>query len=211
MAVHITGPAHCDRPLQGLQLAPPRTAMVCRQASPGNFSRFVRLKRRPFDQNGGHDFSFTVGVATSSAFRLWRLRARPGGAMVRAVTKLNALPIAAASSSGWPVQQRPRLRWAAKPRAGWGPRQPSGHGAVEAGQQAWRLYRHRHYASIILTAAHCVAGNRQVAVAYKEGGSHVLQRVAARAVNPASRPRRASRSIWRWCVWTARCPPGSGR
>lgn len=42
---------------------------------------------------------------------------------------------------------------------------------------------------IILTAAHCVAGNRQVAVAYKEGGSHVLQRVAARAVNPGFSPK----------------------
>jgi len=42
---------------------------------------------------------------------------------------------------------------------------------------------------IILTAAHCVAGNRQVAVAYKEDGSHVLQRVMARAVNPGFSPK----------------------
>lgn len=38
--------------------------------------------------------------------------------------------------------------------------------------------------NIILTAAHCVAGNKQVAIAYAEGGSHVLQRVAAKAINP---------------------------
>ena len=37
---------------------------------------------------------------------------------------------------------------------------------------------------IILTAAHCVAGNKQVAIAYAEDGSHVLQKVAAKAVNP---------------------------
>jgi secreted trypsin-like serine protease len=37
---------------------------------------------------------------------------------------------------------------------------------------------------IVLTAAHCVAGNRQVAVAYAENGSHVLQRVHAKAINP---------------------------
>lgn len=41
---------------------------------------------------------------------------------------------------------------------------------------------------IILTAAHCVAGNKQVAVAYAEDGSHVLQRVAAKAVNPGFSP-----------------------
>lgn len=38
--------------------------------------------------------------------------------------------------------------------------------------------------NIILTAAHCVVGNKQVAIAYAEDGSHVLQRVAAKAINP---------------------------
>lgn len=38
--------------------------------------------------------------------------------------------------------------------------------------------------NIILTAAHCVAGNKQVVVAYAEDGSHVLQRIAAKAINP---------------------------
>ncbi len=38
--------------------------------------------------------------------------------------------------------------------------------------------------NVILTAAHCVAGNKQVAVAYPEDGSHVLQRIAAKAINP---------------------------
>lgn len=37
---------------------------------------------------------------------------------------------------------------------------------------------------VVLTAAHCVSGNRQVAVAYAENGSHVLQRVRAKAINP---------------------------
>jgi hypothetical protein len=41
---------------------------------------------------------------------------------------------------------------------------------------------------IILTAAHCVAGSKQVAIAYAEDGSHVLQRVAAKAVNPGFSP-----------------------
>jgi secreted trypsin-like serine protease len=41
---------------------------------------------------------------------------------------------------------------------------------------------------IILTAAHCVTGNKQVVVAYAENGSHVLQRVAAKAVNPGFSP-----------------------
>lgn len=43
--------------------------------------------------------------------------------------------------------------------------------------------------NIILTAAHCVAGNKQVAVAYAENGSHVLQRVAAKAINPGYSPK----------------------
>jgi S1-C subfamily serine protease len=43
--------------------------------------------------------------------------------------------------------------------------------------------------NIILTAAHCVAGNKQVAIAYPEDGSHVLQRVAAKAINPGYSPR----------------------
>jgi|GEM_PF-865576 len=38
--------------------------------------------------------------------------------------------------------------------------------------------------SIILTAAHCVAGKRDVVIAYAENGSHVLQRVKARAIHP---------------------------
>ena len=38
--------------------------------------------------------------------------------------------------------------------------------------------------NIILTAAHCVAGNKQIVVAYAENGSHVLQRIAAKAINP---------------------------
>jgi secreted trypsin-like serine protease len=37
---------------------------------------------------------------------------------------------------------------------------------------------------IILTAAHCVAQAKQVIIAYEEHGSHVVQRVAAKAVNP---------------------------
>ena len=37
---------------------------------------------------------------------------------------------------------------------------------------------------IILTAAHCVAQAKQVIIAYEERGSHVVQRVAAKAVNP---------------------------
>ncbi len=41
---------------------------------------------------------------------------------------------------------------------------------------------------IILTAAHCVAGNKQVVIAYPEDGSHVLQRVAAKAINPGFSP-----------------------
>lgn len=38
--------------------------------------------------------------------------------------------------------------------------------------------------TIILTAAHCVAGKKSVAIAYGEEGSHVLQRVNARALHP---------------------------
>ncbi|CAN1509443.1 Serine proteases, trypsin domain containing protein [Rhabdaerophilaceae bacterium] len=38
--------------------------------------------------------------------------------------------------------------------------------------------------NVVLTAAHCVAGNKQVVVAYPESGSHVLQRVSARAIHP---------------------------
>lgn len=37
---------------------------------------------------------------------------------------------------------------------------------------------------VILTAAHCVAGKKQVVVAYAENGSHVLQRVISRAIHP---------------------------
>lgn len=37
---------------------------------------------------------------------------------------------------------------------------------------------------IILTAAHCVAGNKMLAIAYPEGDSHILQRVADKAVHP---------------------------
>lgn len=37
---------------------------------------------------------------------------------------------------------------------------------------------------IILTAAHCVAGNKMLAVAYPEGETHILQRVADKAINP---------------------------
>lgn len=37
---------------------------------------------------------------------------------------------------------------------------------------------------IILTAAHCVAGNRMLAIAYPEGETHILQRVADKAINP---------------------------
>lgn len=42
---------------------------------------------------------------------------------------------------------------------------------------------------VILTAAHCVAGNKQIAIAYPEDGSHVLQRVAAKAISPDFSPR----------------------
>lgn len=42
--------------------------------------------------------------------------------------------------------------------------------------------------NVIMTAAHCVAGNKQVAVAYPEDGSHVLQRIAAKAINPGFSP-----------------------
>lgn len=38
--------------------------------------------------------------------------------------------------------------------------------------------------NIVLTAAHCVSGKKQVVVAYAENGSHVLQRVVARALHP---------------------------
>lgn len=37
---------------------------------------------------------------------------------------------------------------------------------------------------IVVTAAHCVAGNRQIVIAYAEDGSHVLQRILAKALNP---------------------------
>lgn len=37
---------------------------------------------------------------------------------------------------------------------------------------------------VILTAAHCVAGNKMLAVAYPEGESHVLQRIRDKAINP---------------------------
>lgn len=37
---------------------------------------------------------------------------------------------------------------------------------------------------IILTAAHCVVGNKDLAIAYAEDGSHTLQRVTAKAVHP---------------------------
>lgn len=43
--------------------------------------------------------------------------------------------------------------------------------------------------NVILTAAHCVSGNKQVAVAYAESGSHVLQHVQAKAINPGFSPR----------------------
>lgn len=42
--------------------------------------------------------------------------------------------------------------------------------------------------TVIMTAAHCVAGNKQVAIAYAEDGSHVLQRIAAKAINPGFSP-----------------------
>jgi hypothetical protein len=42
---------------------------------------------------------------------------------------------------------------------------------------------------IVLTAAHCVAGNKQVAIAYPEDGSHVLQRASAKAINPGYSPK----------------------
>lgn len=38
--------------------------------------------------------------------------------------------------------------------------------------------------NVVLTAAHCVSGKKQVVVAYAENGSHVLQRVVARAMHP---------------------------
>lgn len=38
--------------------------------------------------------------------------------------------------------------------------------------------------NVVLTAAHCVSGKKQVVVAYAESGSHVLQRVVARAIHP---------------------------
>jgi hypothetical protein len=41
---------------------------------------------------------------------------------------------------------------------------------------------------IILTAAHCVAGNKRIAIAYPEDGSHVLQQVAAKAIHPDFAP-----------------------
>lgn len=42
---------------------------------------------------------------------------------------------------------------------------------------------------VVLTAAHCVAGKQQIAIAYPEDGSHVLQRVTAIAVHPNFSPR----------------------
>jgi secreted trypsin-like serine protease len=38
--------------------------------------------------------------------------------------------------------------------------------------------------NVVLTAAHCVSGKKQVVIAYAENGSHVLQRVVARAIHP---------------------------
>lgn len=38
--------------------------------------------------------------------------------------------------------------------------------------------------NVVLTAAHCVAGPREVVIAYPESGSHVLQRVNAKAIHP---------------------------
>jgi hypothetical protein len=41
---------------------------------------------------------------------------------------------------------------------------------------------------VVLTAAHCVSGRKEVAIAYSEGGSHVLQRITARATHPEFAP-----------------------
>lgn len=37
---------------------------------------------------------------------------------------------------------------------------------------------------VVLTAAHCVAGNKLLVVAYRENNAHVLQRVVAKALHP---------------------------
>lgn len=42
---------------------------------------------------------------------------------------------------------------------------------------------------IVLTAAHCIAGKGQVAIAYAEDGSHVLQRIAGTAIAPGFSPK----------------------
>lgn len=110
--------------------------------------------------------------------------------MVRAVTKPNVLPIAAALLGGLAFSTPSALA------LGGGAARPDG-GLASHLVMVLSKQGNKHGActgtvitpSIILTAAHCVAGNRQVAVAYKEGGSHVLQRVAARAVNPGFSPK----------------------
>ncbi len=38
--------------------------------------------------------------------------------------------------------------------------------------------------NVLLTAAHCVSGNRELRIAYAEGSSHVLQMITKRAVHP---------------------------
>lgn len=114
-----------------------------------------------------------------------RLRLEGRGAIVRAVMKLMRhfwkLAVAAAFA-GVPSSVVALGGAAAGPDAGLGShlvmvlsKQGSRHGACTGTAIA---------PNIILTAAHCVAGKSQVAVAYSEGGSHVLQRVAATAVNP---------------------------
>jgi secreted trypsin-like serine protease len=55
----------------------------------------------------------------------------------------------------------------------------SSHGAAKGACTGTVIGR-----DLVLTAAHCVAGKKLLAVAYPENGTHVLQRVVARATHP---------------------------
>lgn len=120
----------------------------------------------------------------------WCLRRRAGGAIVRAVKKTFLAPsLALAAFCGLVSPQ------AASALGG----QAAGPDGTLATHLVMVLSKqgNKHGActgtvvapDIILTAAHCVIGNRQVAVAYKEEGSHILQRVAARATHPGFSPK----------------------
>ncbi len=121
----------------------------------------------------------------------WRLHAPGPGAMVRAVTKrflrfLSAALLAAPallSNTGAMALGGSSVRGNSALGANLVmvlSRQGNKHGACTGTIVA---------RNIILTAAHCVAGNKEVAIAYPEDGSHVLQRIAAKAINPGFSPR----------------------